>query len=73
MRGTIHPQFVATMVTCGNCGNSFETRSTVSDLRLDVCSHCHPAYTDQPERRPGGSRVERFNRRWGTHTAVSSS
>ena len=73
MRGAIHPRFVATMAICGNCGTSFETRSTVSELRLDVCSHCHPAYTDQPERRSGGSQVERFNRRWGTHAAAVTS
>ena len=66
MRAEIQPELVPTTVTCGTCGTGFETRSTVRELRLDVCSHCHPAYTGQAERRADGTQVERFNRRWGT-------
>ena len=73
MRVEIHPQLVATTVTCGSCGTSFETRSTVSELRLDVCSHCHPAYTGRSERRADGTQVERFNRRWGSRRAAFAS
>ena len=64
MRAAIHPQFVTTMVICGNCGASFETRSTISELTLEICSHCHPAYTGRQQRPASGSQVERFNRRW---------
>ena len=70
MREAIQPELVATAVTCGSCGTSFETRSTVGELRLEVCSHCHPAYTGQAERRADGTQVERFNRRWGTSQAA---
>jgi len=64
MREAIHPETTITSVTCGNCGASFATRSTVSELRLDVCSSCHPAYTGGVERQAAGTRVERFNKRW---------
>jgi large subunit ribosomal protein L31 len=63
MRDAIHPRLVRTTVTCGSCGTEFETRSTVGELRVEVCSSCHPAYTGRTTARPGGSRVERFERR----------
>ena len=63
MRGEIQPELMTTAVVCGSCGTTFETRSTVSELRLDVCSSCHPAYVGGVERQATGSRVERFNRR----------
>jgi large subunit ribosomal protein L31 len=67
MRTELHPRLIAATATCGNCGATFALRSTVSELHLDVCSHCHPAYTDEPARRATrGSQVERFARRWGT-------
>jgi len=70
MRTEIHPSLIASTATCGNCGTTFEVRSTVSELHLDVCSHCHPAYTDAPARgATRGSQVERFARRWGTNAA----
>jgi large subunit ribosomal protein L31 len=70
MRTELHPSLVATTATCGNCGTTFAVRSTVSELHLDVCSHCHPAYTDEPARRgTSGSQVERFTRRWGARAA----
>jgi large subunit ribosomal protein L31 len=72
MRGAIHPQFVTTMVVCGDCGASFETRSTISELRLEICSRCHPAYTGRQQRPASGSQVERFNRRWAKPDPASA-
>ena len=70
MRTELHPRLVAARATCGSCGTTFAVRSTVPDLHLDVCSHCHPAYTDEPARRTTrGSQVERFARRWGATAA----
>lgn len=63
MKPAIHPEQREAMMTCGNCGTSFELRSTSSDLTLDTCSHCHPAYTGRPARALSGNRVERFERR----------
>ncbi len=73
MRTDLHPSLTATTATCGNCGTTFTVRSTVRELHLDVCSHCHPAYTDEPARRATrGSQVERFTRRWGATTAPAA-
>jgi large subunit ribosomal protein L31 len=67
MRAALHPTLVATTATCGNCGSTFAVRSTKPELHLDVCSQCHPAFTDEPARRTTrGSQIERFARRWGT-------
>jgi large subunit ribosomal protein L31 len=64
LRATIHPGLTTTAVTCTGCGTTFELRSSVTDLRVDVCSSCHPAYTGRHERALGGSQVDRFERRW---------
>ena len=46
MKADIHPKYVNTMVTCG-CGNTFETRSTQPEIKVEICSNCHPFYTGQ--------------------------
>ena len=50
MKQGIHPEYVPTTVTC-TCGNTFETRSTVTsgEIRVDVCSNCHPLLHRQAE------------------------
>jgi large subunit ribosomal protein L31 len=58
-----HPDRLTTSVRCSTCGNEFTTRSTRSELVVDVCSNCHPAYTGSERAVAGGSRVERFERR----------
>ncbi len=44
MKQGIHPEYVTATVRC-SCGEEFQTRSTVSELRVDICSKCHPFYT----------------------------
>ena len=51
------------MVRCLSCGNVFTTRSTRSEILIDVCSNCHPAYTGYERATKTGSRIERFERR----------
>jgi len=58
-----HPELTMTSVRCTTCGNEFTTRSVRSELVVDVCSRCHPAYTGQERSVASGSRVERFERR----------
>ena len=58
---TIHPELGLTTVRCTSCGNTFTTRSTRSELVIDTCSSCHPAYTGVE--RAAASRIERFERR----------
>ncbi len=62
MKTEIYPKYEATVITCG-CGNSWETRSTKPQLRVDVCSRCHPFYTGEQRLVDTGGQVERFRRR----------
>ena len=65
MKSGIHPQYVATQVTC-TCGNTFVTRSTVKsgEIHADVCSACHPFYTGKQKILDTGGRVARFEKRY---------
>ena len=63
MKDGIHPEYVDTNVTCG-CGNSFQTRSTREELKVDVCSNCHPFYTGKQKIVDSEGRVERFMRKY---------
>ena len=62
MKADIHPEYVTATVKC-SCGNTFETRSTQADLRVELCSECHPFYTGKQKLVDTGGRVERFQRR----------
>jgi large subunit ribosomal protein L31 len=59
----IHPELKLTVVRCTSCGNPFTTRSTRSELVVDTCSSCHPAYTGVERAAASGNHVERFERR----------
>jgi large subunit ribosomal protein L31 len=59
----IHPELTLTTVRCTTCGNTFTTRSSRSELVVDTCSNCHPAYTGFERAGLSGSRIERFERR----------
>ena len=59
----IHPELMLTTVRCTSCGTTFTTRSTRSELVVDTCSSCHPAYTGRERVVPSGSRIARFERR----------
>ena len=64
MKQNIHPKYVEAKATCG-CGESFQTRSTVPELKLEICSKCHPFYTGKATLLDTEGRVEQFNRRYG--------
>ena len=59
----IHPELMLTTVRCTSCGTTFTTRSTRSELVIDTCSICHPAYTGRERVVQTGSRIARFERR----------
>ena len=63
MKADIHPTYIEASVRC-SCGNTFQTRSTVSEIRADICSNCHPFYTGKQKLVDTGGRVERFQRRY---------
>ena len=63
MKEGIHPEYHEVEVRCA-CGNTFTTRSTKSELRLEICNACHPFYTGKQKLVDSGGRVERFRRRY---------
>jgi len=63
MREGIHPNYVLATVTCA-CGNTFQTRSTVATIRLELCSNCHPFFTGKQKLIDTAGRVERFQKRF---------
>jgi large subunit ribosomal protein L31 len=72
MKQGIHPEYVTATVRC-SCGEEFQTRSTVPELRVDICSKCHPFYTGKQKLVDAGGRVERFERRYGKRQSPSTS
>ena len=62
MKTDIHPEYVEAHVRC-TCGNEFTTRSTQAEIRVEICSNCHPFYTGKQKLVDTGGRVERFKRR----------
>jgi large subunit ribosomal protein L31 len=62
MKTGIHPEYVETKVHCA-CGNEFVTHSTKANLRVDLCSKCHPFFTGDQRLVDTGGQVERFMRR----------
>lgn len=64
MKEKIHPQYKVGTVTCA-CGNTFQVRSTVGDLRVEICSNCHPFFTGKQKLVDSAGRVEKFNLKYG--------
>ena len=62
MKDGIHPKYVECTVTCG-CGNTFETRATITTLSVEICSACHPFYTGKQKFVDAAGRVEKFQSR----------
>nr|WP_075573605.1 50S ribosomal protein L31 [Ezakiella massiliensis] len=63
MKQGIHPEFKEVTVTCA-CGNTFTTGSTRDELKVDVCSECHPFFTGKQKFSERGGRVEKFKKRY---------
>jgi large subunit ribosomal protein L31 len=68
MRKGIHPVYKKAVVSC-ICGSVFETRSTAGNLKVEICSKCHPFFTGKQKLVDSAGRVERFNRKYGKKTA----
>jgi len=63
MKKGIHPKYEKVTVTCA-CGNKFETKSTSNNLKVEICSNCHPFYTGKQRSVKKAGRVERFNKKY---------
>jgi large subunit ribosomal protein L31 len=64
MKEAIHPKYEETTITCA-CGEVIHTRSTKKDIRVEICSKCHPFFTGKQKLVDTGGRVDRFKRRFG--------
>ncbi len=63
MKKGIHPDYKITTIKCA-CGNTFETGSVIEDLRVEICSECHPFYTGKQKLADAGGRVDKFNKKY---------
>jgi large subunit ribosomal protein L31 len=63
MKPDIHPKYVETTITCV-CGNVIHTRSTRQNIRVEICSNCHPFFTGKQKFVDSTGRVERFQKRY---------
>lgn len=68
MKAGIHPDYSETTITCA-CGEVIQTRSTRQDIRVEVCSKCHPFFTGKQKFMDTAGRVERFQRKFRRGTA----
>ncbi len=65
MKKDIHPKYVPAKVVCA-CGNTFTTGATKPEIRVEICSACHPFYTGKQKFVDSEGRVQRFQRKYGT-------
>ncbi len=63
MKPKIHPDYKPAKITCA-CGNVIETRSTVENIKVEICSSCHPFFTGKQKLVDTAGRVERFRRKY---------
>jgi len=64
MRDGIHPNYIESKVNCA-CGNTYTTRSTKPDIRVEICSNCHPFFTGKQKIVDTEGRVEKFMQKYG--------
>lgn len=63
MKAALHPVYKETRISCA-CGNTIETRATKEDIKVEICSQCHPFYTGKHKLLDTAGRIERFNTKY---------
>ena len=63
MKTGIHPKYDLTKISCA-CGNVIETRSTIKDIKVEICSSCHPFFTGKQKLVDTAGRIERFRKKY---------
>jgi len=66
MKKGIHPEYRISKVTCA-CGNTFVTRSTRGDMKVEICSKCHPFFTGKQKLVDSAGRIEKYLRKYNLH------
>jgi large subunit ribosomal protein L31 len=72
MKKDIHPEYFQTEIRCA-CGNVVETGSTKKDIRVEICSKCHPFFTGKQKLVDTAGRIERFRRKYAKFEAQNNS
>jgi large subunit ribosomal protein L31 len=72
MKESIHPEYNQTTITCA-CGTTIEVGSTKSDIKVEICSQCHPFYTGKQKLVDTAGRIERFRRKYEKFQNVQKS
>jgi large subunit ribosomal protein L31 len=72
MKKDIHPEYSQTEIRCA-CGNVVETGSTKKDIRIEICSKCHPFFTGKQKLVDTAGRIERFRRKYADYEAKHNS
>jgi large subunit ribosomal protein L31 len=71
MKENIHPEYEEALVICA-CGNTFKTRSTKKEIRVEICSQCHPFYTGRQKLIDSAGRVEKFRKKYAERPAIAA-
>ena len=71
MKKEIHPNYGPAVIRCA-CGNVIETRSTKSDISVDVCSACHPLFTGQQKLVDTAGRIDKFQKKFGGRVSTQT-
>lgn len=72
MKKDVHPEYFQTEIRCA-CGNVVETGSTKKDIRVEICSKCHPFFTGKQKLVDTAGRIERFRRKYADFEAQNNS
>jgi len=70
VKPAIHPKYYDVEARCA-CGNTFKTKSTKTELHLEICNMCHPFFTGRQKLIDTEGRVERFTKRFGAQSATA--
>jgi large subunit ribosomal protein L31 len=71
MKKEIHPEYFDTTVTCA-CGNVIQTRATMKDIKIEVCSSCHSFFTGQQKLLDAAGRIEKFQKKYANLAQLPS-
>ncbi|MCF6335490.1 MAG: 50S ribosomal protein L31 [Spirochaetales bacterium] len=69
MKAGLHPKYEMTTIKCA-CGNEIQTKSTVKNIEVEICSKCHPFYTGKQKLVDTAGRIERFNKKYGVKSST---
>jgi len=72
MKKDIHPAYHKCTVTCVSCGATFETGSTLEEIKVDTCSNCHPFYTGKQRFVQADGRIDKFNKKLEKAQAIKA-